>query len=751
MKKILLIIGFSLAIIANATPSLDAISYFKNKQYEKALPIFLKLAENGDTKSQSYVARIYVNGLGTNQNFDKALYWASKAAAKNDPICQGIMGYLYLNGYGGLIKDNVKALSYYRKAAEQDESVAVDRYAEIVLHGHTKQGLNDIEKALIKDKSVSSSLVLQKLYANGKYKPTNLYKSFPYALEAVRRGASSPIWYMVENSKFLQFTDVLNAAWLKALYDLKNTEVDDFPNYKEDLKEAIKSLKPDELKEVNRMTLSELILKTEKFVLEHQKKYGPIGANDLINEGWRQFTGERGEVNEPLAQLMLEEGLKKAIAMREKDLIDIARNDLGVVFGAAVNQNVRNNRLAQVHILDGADSEYGPDNLIWYAYVGKIDLPTVEFKRLLKRYKELSNETHILEYLGPLPPELKNKPDLIIKFLIEKYKQKPDYQIAEQIADMYEDYYSDPKQLTEAKKWYEIRAKLKGEDVDLRLERINKILAGKYIKDMPELRNSIDDLFDLRAETAINSKARAPIHKSNEKVSVIDRKQELHALVIGNSNYRSKGLPNASNDSDVMAKKLSSLGFKVVNLTNLSRKLFLNALIDFSQKAADSDLTVLFYSGHGMQMGGVNYLLPTDIDFNKSSDIIVSEGISINDLLRRNLPGKNRVVFLDACRISLASTTGRPSQQDGLAPINAPRSTLISYATRDGSVAYDSVGSKNSPYTMALVNNLDKNEDIAILLRSVREEVLRLTQGKQEPWEYGALTGGQLIFSKLAK
>jgi uncharacterized caspase-like protein len=177
----------------------------------------------------------------------------------------------------------------------------------------------------------------------------------------------------------------------------------------------------------------------------------------------------------------------------------------------------------------------------------------------------------------------------------------------------------------------------------------------------------------------------------------------------------------------------------------------LSALLDFSQKAADSDLTVLFYSGHGMQMGGVNYLLPIDIDFNRPSDIIVSEGISINDLLRRNLPGKNRVVFLDACRTNPARAAGKISPPEGLAPINAPRSTLISFATRDGSVAYDSVGSKNSPYTMALVDSLDKDEDIAILLRGVREEVLRLTQGKQEPWEYGSLTGGQLIFSKLAK
>ena len=91
------------------------------------------------------------------------------------------------------------AMSYYRKAADQDKAVAIDRYSQIVLQGHTKKGLDEIEAALIKDKSVSSSLVLMKLYGNGKYKPSNLYKSFPYALESIKRGASSPIWYIIDN------------------------------------------------------------------------------------------------------------------------------------------------------------------------------------------------------------------------------------------------------------------------------------------------------------------------------------------------------------------------------------------------------------------------------------------------------------------------------------------------------------------------------------------------------------------------
>jgi TPR repeat protein len=750
MRKILLLIGVLFVALANAATPPEAVTLFQEKQYQKAFPLFLSQAEKGDVRSQSYLARIYVNGLGTKQNFDEALFWATKAAAKNDATSQGIMGYLYLNGYGGLVKDNVKAMSYYRKAADQDNAVAIDRYSQIVLQGHTKKGLDEIEAALIKDKSVSSSLVLMKLYGNGKYKPSNLYKSFPYALESIKRGASSPIWYIIDNSKYLQFTDVLNAAWLKALYDLKNPELVDFPNYQGDLKAAIESLKPVEAQEVQRMRLPELIAKTEKFVSDHHKKNGPIEASDLIDEGWVQFVGQRGEVNEPLAQLLMEEGLKKAIAMRQQDLINSARNNLGVLFGAAVNSNVRNKRLAQVHIIDGADSEYGPDNLIWYAYEGKIDLPDDQYKALLKRYKELTKEDHILEALGPLPASLKNKPDQIIQYLIQKYDEKPNDQIAEQIADMYEDNYSDPAHLADAKKWYEIREKLQGVDADLRLHRMDKILAGNYVKEMPDMRNSIDDLFELRTSSPPSIMALAPSSIKEEKATVGGRKPVLYALVIGNSQYQSGRLGNSLNDASLMAAKLRGFGFNVTYAPDLNRKSFMSTLMNFSEKARDADVTVFYYSGHGMQLGGVNYLLPTDMDFRSKEDIVAIDGISLNDVIRRNLPGKSKIIFLDACRTKPFKSSAATFANHGLAPMNVPRGTLISFATKDGGVAFDGPEGKNSPYTGALATLIGEKEDIAILLRNVRDDVLKATQGKQEPWEYGSLSGGKLVLSSIA-
>jgi uncharacterized caspase-like protein len=85
-----------------------------------------------------------------------------------------------------------------------------------------------------------------------------------------------------------------------------------------------------------------------------------------------------------------------------------------------------------------------------------------------------------------------------------------------------------------------------------------------------------------------------------------------------------------------------------------------------------------------------------------------------------------------------------------LAPMNVPRGTLISFATKDGGVAFDGVGGQNSPYTRSLAASIGDKEDIAILLRNVRDDVLKATQGKQEPWEYGSLSGGKLVLSDIA-
>jgi uncharacterized caspase-like protein len=171
-------------------------------------------------------------------------------------------------------------------------------------------------------------------------------------------------------------------------------------------------------------------------------------------------------------------------------------------------------------------------------------------------------------------------------------------------------------------------------------------------------------------------------------------------------------------------------------------------MAQFRRTAAAADISLLFYSGHGVQIFGTNYMLPTDVDQTDPAQATI-QGVSLNSVIENFLPGKTKLVFLDACRDNALQRTTDRSVSKGLAPISAAEGTLISYATKDGQTASDGVGAKNSPFTQALLQHLDDPSDIAVVLRKVREKVMLATAGKQQPWEYGSLTGGELVLSKI--
>jgi uncharacterized caspase-like protein len=194
------------------------------------------------------------------------------------------------------------------------------------------------------------------------------------------------------------------------------------------------------------------------------------------------------------------------------------------------------------------------------------------------------------------------------------------------------------------------------------------------------------------------------------------------------------------------------LGFKVTEVEDANRAKLVTSLAQFSRSAASADLSVLFYSGHGVQLLGSNYILPTDIDQSDLAQATI-QGISLDSVISQFLPGKTKLVFLDACRDNpLYQLSGNKSVSKGLAPISVAEGTLIAYATKDGQVASDgSKGALNSPFTVALLEHLSDPDDIAVVLRRVREKVKLATGGKQVPWDYGSLTGGALVLSAIKR
>lgn len=254
-------------------------------------------------------------------------------------------------------------------------------------------------------------------------------------------------------------------------------------------------------------------------------------------------------------------------------------------------------------------------------------------------------------------------------------------------------------------------------------------------------------LAQLQAQLAAQRAERTPAAASGPR-------QRARALVIGNGRYTHLGvLPNPTRDAEAMAAKLRGYGIEVDLVLDADRDRLVQALAAYQQRAAGSDVNILFYAGHGLQVGGANYIVPVDMRGEGISAAGVRlSSVSLEDMLEY-LPARTRLVFLDACRdnpVARSLVATRSVAGIGLAPVQGTTGTLISYATKDGAVAEDGRG-RHSPYTTALLEHLDLPLDIAVVLRRVREAVMSATGNRQQPWEYGSLVGDELVLSRLAR
>lgn len=216
------------------------------------------------------------------------------------------------------------------------------------------------------------------------------------------------------------------------------------------------------------------------------------------------------------------------------------------------------------------------------------------------------------------------------------------------------------------------------------------------------------------------------------------------ALVIGNGAYQNTTqLTNPQNDATDMKAVLESLGFEVIYGVNLKTKAEMRAKInEFGQKLTNGGVGLFFYAGHGVQVDGKNYLIPTNADINNEAEVDL-EGVDVNYVLGAMSTAKNRlnIVILDACRDNPFKRNWRSVGSDGLAQIKAPSGTLIAYATQPGNTASDGT-TRNGLYTSQLLLEMKKpNVPIETVFKRVAENVSNLSGDKQEPWVSFSIKG----------
>ncbi|WP_246669335.1 MULTISPECIES: caspase family protein [unclassified Bradyrhizobium] len=221
------------------------------------------------------------------------------------------------------------------------------------------------------------------------------------------------------------------------------------------------------------------------------------------------------------------------------------------------------------------------------------------------------------------------------------------------------------------------------------------------------------------------------------------------ALVIGNSAYQNVApLPNPANDGAKMAATLKDAGFDVVDSRrDLPAAETRRALRDFADRARDADIAVVYYAGHGIEVDGSNYLIPVDAKLERDTDIY-DEAFSLDRILIAIEPAKKlRLVILDACRDNpfskkMKRTVATRAVGQGLAKVEPTSpNVLIAYSAKAGSTAADGDGT-NSPFTIALAHHLTTpGLDVRRAFGFVRDEVLKTTGNRQEPFVYGSLGG----------
>jgi uncharacterized caspase-like protein len=211
------------------------------------------------------------------------------------------------------------------------------------------------------------------------------------------------------------------------------------------------------------------------------------------------------------------------------------------------------------------------------------------------------------------------------------------------------------------------------------------------------------------------------------------------ALVIGNSKYPSAPLKNPANDARDMAGALRRLGFQVIEKTDVSQKEMNRAITQFGEKLATDSIAIFFYAGHGMQVRGKNYLIPIDAQI-ASENSVRSETVDVDSVLDQLTASSLNVVILDACRNNPFERKFR-SAGGGLAQMDAPKGTLIAYATAPGKVASDGEG-RNGLYTQELLKLIQTpGLPVEGVFKKVRASVARATGDNQIPWEASSLTG----------
>ncbi|MDO8596364.1 MAG: SUMF1/EgtB/PvdO family nonheme iron enzyme [Sulfuricaulis sp.] len=245
----------------------------------------------------------------------------------------------------------------------------------------------------------------------------------------------------------------------------------------------------------------------------------------------------------------------------------------------------------------------------------------------------------------------------------------------------------------------------------------------------------------LAAHAAMLFLAEPAFAQRNLKVAAAPTSEQRVALVIGNSAYKVDPLKNPVNDAEDMAKALRDAGFKVILKRNASTRDMRQAIREFGGELRRAQMGLFYFAGHGVQVKGVNYLVPVGADIQSEAsaeDLAIDAGHALRTMEKAEV--KVRIVILDACRNNPFTRSFHLASR-GLAPMTAATGSLIAFAAAPGAVIADG-SSRNGIYAKHFLASLAQADtDILKVFQRTRAAVVKETGDTQTPWESAALAG----------
>lgn len=272
----------------------------------------------------------------------------------------------------------------------------------------------------------------------------------------------------------------------------------------------------------------------------------------------------------------------------------------------------------------------------------------------------------------------------------------------------------------------------------------------EQIKDIVDWKKSAKEVATTQVSKTIGEAFTTPQrveHPIDSANMVHFKNEKRYALVIGNSNYKNvPALRNSANDAEDLSAVLKELNFEVTSLTDATYMEIRTAFLKFHEKLVngpkDQTVGLVYYSGHGVQSDGENYLIPVDAKIDYADDI-PRQCFPVKKIILDNMERSNtriNIVILDACRSNSFPTTTR-TFHNGLAEMKKARGSFIAYSTAPGSTASDGIG-RNGLYTQELLKVIQKpGLSIEEVFKEVRVNVLRLSGEKQYTWDSSNITG----------